>query len=266
MSYFRKIAFIYHVVKLKLLTEWKIIFSSKLNVSVGENCLTDNILSRHNIKSFTTIYSHGRSNLDYAILLEKDGYQNILDNKYLYYAYFEKKKVVRNSYYKLSSDIYHENQTNGFEFTYHDLLSSSSSAKKSATRKLKRLTRLAGKKNFRFFYHYRISDKFDLNEIFKKAQLFLNFYTTTKVFKNEFIIFSQVLVKTEDERGLNRVNFSSNICCYLFKTTQVWEGEEGDLFWAKKDDDLIKKMISDIFNKKPNSYELNDGFRVTKII
>lgn len=40
-------------------------------LSLGENCLSDNILSRHSLKSFSTPFSHARSNIDYALELEK---------------------------------------------------------------------------------------------------------------------------------------------------------------------------------------------------
>ena len=40
----------------------------KLYLSFGENCLTDNILSRYNIKSYSTPYSSARSNIEYIFI------------------------------------------------------------------------------------------------------------------------------------------------------------------------------------------------------
>lgn len=246
------------------LRELKLKFTKTLNVSIGENCLTDNILERHGLKSLTTVYSHGRSNLDYAIALELDRYKNLLERNNLYHAYFGESQVVRNNYYKIESDIYNEAQSNGFEFTHHDVISNIE-AKKSILRKMNRLIQLAGKKSFRFFYHYRISDKFAMSEIFKKAQVFLSFYANSNINKNEFIVFSQEIVNDPEKRGLDRIDATQNICCYLFRTTKIWEGDD-DNFWARGDDDLIKHMLSDVLNKRPNPLGISTDCSVTRIL
>ncbi|MFJ5369320.1 DUF1796 family putative cysteine peptidase, partial [Bosea sp. CER48] len=43
-------------------------------LSLGENCLPDNILERNGLKMFSTPFSHGRSNIEYAIQLHSEGY------------------------------------------------------------------------------------------------------------------------------------------------------------------------------------------------
>lgn len=83
-------------IKERLIREYRQLkqrLSDTYYVSIGENCLTDNILDRFNIKSFSTPYSHGRSNIEYAIHLESEKYQNLLNPEFLYYDYVGETKV-----------------------------------------------------------------------------------------------------------------------------------------------------------------------------
>lgn len=45
--------------------------NSTYYLSLGENCLADDILKRYKLKSFSTPYSPTRSNIEYAIQSEK---------------------------------------------------------------------------------------------------------------------------------------------------------------------------------------------------
>ncbi|MDR0364824.1 MAG: DUF1796 family putative cysteine peptidase [Bacteroidales bacterium] len=56
-----------------------------LYLSIGENCLADIILKRHELKAFSTPYSHARSNIDYVIKLEKSAYSGLLAPGNLFY-------------------------------------------------------------------------------------------------------------------------------------------------------------------------------------
>ncbi len=91
-------------------------------LSLGENCLPDNILRRHGLETFSTVYSSGRSNIDYALHLESEDYAYLLSQKYLYYDHVGAAKVVRNRRYSKADDIYEALQSNGFEFTHHDVI------------------------------------------------------------------------------------------------------------------------------------------------
>jgi len=214
-------------------------------VSLGENCLTYNILQRHGLKSFSTIYSHGRSNLDYALQLEQENYKNLLEPSYLYYDYVDKTQVVRNSYYAKSSQIYHKLHQNGFEFTHHNIIDNQK-AKESALRKLERLSKLKNKKHFKFFYHYRLNEKLSLDQIIVKAKKFNSFYSSSSK-NSEIIIFTQQIVKTTAERRLEKLNIQErDVSVYKLHTTKVWEGTNNDIFWARVDDDLIKTMFKAI--------------------
>lgn len=224
---------LYHFIRLEM--------SDNYSLSLGENCLTDNILTRHGLKSFSTPYSHGRTNLDYAINLEKENYSCLMDSKYLSYEKMGVKRVVRNSKYSTSDPIFIDIHRNGFEFTHHDVLSHDSH-RRSYFRKIRRLKRYRGRKNIRFYYHYRLNGDRDLSQIFRKAERFLSYYQTNGK-ECAFSIFTQDIVSNQDDREVIEVRHSDSIRAYFLKTMQVWAGNDQDEFWARKDDDLLKKML-----------------------
>lgn len=213
--------------------------NEKLFLSLGENCLTDDILKRHSLKSFSTPYSHGRSNIDYAISLEREKYSSLLNKDLLEYEYVGDKKVVRHKKINRSDLIFSSMHTKGFEFTHHDVISDESQIE-SYERKVKRLNTLRGKHNICFFYHYRQDNRNDLNLLIEKAEEFLNFYLINNC-KCELIIFTQNIVNNFNDRGVNKTEHNKNIQIYTFNTMAIWGGTNDDLFWARTDDDLIKK-------------------------
>ncbi len=225
-------------------TKLKKQFSNIYYISIGENCLTDNILERHNLKSFSTPYSHGRSNIDYAITLEKNNYYNLLESKYLFYDYFGSTKVVRNNYYSKSENIFHEFQQNGFEFTHHDVINNKSHIK-SYHRKVLRMKSFKKNNKIKFLYHYRSNKYRDLKLIIIKGQEFLSYYQKRNI-KCEFIFFSQNIISNKEERKLLKIHDSNNIKGYILNTLEVWTGDDLDVFWARKDDDLFSLMIKEI--------------------
>jgi hypothetical protein len=218
--------------------------SNTYYLSLGENCLTDDILNRHKLKFFSTPYSHGRSNLDYAIKLEKENYCNLLKSEYLYYDYVGDTKVVRNIYYSESDNIYKELHQNGFEFTHHDVINNDVE-KKSYERKIFRMTTFSKNKTLKFLYHYRNNDNRDFKQIIKKAEEFLNLYKKRNI-KCEFIFFTQDIISKKEQRVLTKIHDSNSIKGYVLKTLELWEGDSQEVFWARKDDDLLSEMIKDI--------------------
>ena len=222
----------------------KLYFSKNCYVSIGENCLTDNILSRHNIKSFSTIYSNGRSNLDYVIGLEKNDYKDLLNPKYLHFDYVDKLKVVRNTFYSSADNIYHKLHLNGFEFTHHNIIENKN-AKESVERKIRRFQKLKNKKNFTFFYHYRLNENISIDEIKSKGENFISIYKKNNK-KAQLIIFTQKIIKKYDARKVEKITNKDSINIYIFHTMNAWQGNDKDIFWARIDDDLIKEMLDDI--------------------
>lgn len=210
------------------------------NVSIGENCLTDNILQRHGLKSLTTPYSHGRSNIDYAIKLEASNYSNLLNRKYLSYEKVGFQTVVRNIHYADSDHIFSEMHCRGFEFTHHDVIQNESH-RESYQRKINRMLKYRGKKNFNFFYHYRLNKNQDLDLLFEKAKFFLSFYKNRS--RCRFNIITQEIVSDVKNRGIKVTHYAENVRAFIFKTLHLWGGKDQDIFWANIDDNLFKKMF-----------------------
>ncbi len=115
----------------------KLILAKNVCVSLGENCLTENILQRHGKKLFSSPYSHVRSNIEYAIQLEADHYINMLDRSSLYYDKVGDLKVIRKKLPAVTENIYNKLHQKGFEFTHHDVLANNSH-RKSFARKIQK--------------------------------------------------------------------------------------------------------------------------------
>lgn len=221
--------------------EAKQFFSNTIIVSLGENCLTDNLLARYSKKSLTTPYSHGRSNLDYAIKLESQNYEHLLDINNLSYHKVGELIVVRNMKNLISDNIYLDLHQNGFEFTHHDVIKNKSHIE-SYKRKIAKLIKYKGKKNFHFYYHYRINDNMNIPLIFSKAEIFLKYYQLNNK-ECEFTIFTQKIVESPEQRGVEIITHSKNVRAYIFSTIDIWAGNDDNIFWARNDDDLIKSMF-----------------------
>jgi len=240
----------HYIVKLKKYLNpivWKIkyLFSKNVYLSFGENCLTDNILSRHNIKSFTTPFSHGRSNIEYILQLEKDNYKDFLNLKYLTYEEISEQKVPILKKYNSLINEYNALHMNGFEFTHHDVISDGEIRLKIEER-INKLHSLIGKKKIVIFYHHRLNKSTKKDLLLSHLNELKNLYSTKKI-KAEIICFTQNIVHFLDERNL-QYSMNNGIHFFEFNTLNEWSGTDNNLFWALCDDDLILRMIK--FAKK----------------
>lgn len=217
-------------------------FSENLWLSLGENCLSDGILQRHNLKSFSTPYSNGRSNLDYALALEKINYIGYLDKTNLFYDSVNDEKVVKSSLIKNSDNIYFTPHMSGFEFTHHDVINSEN-AIKNLKRKTTRILKIRGKKNVVFLYHYRINENSNHKLLFNKAIEFVNLYISNRSNCN-ILVFSQKIINHPSDRKVLYKSITPNVHFFELYTEKIWTGPDQDTFWAKKDDDLIKIMLN----------------------
>ena len=161
---------------------------NKLYLSFGENCLTDEILSRYNLKSFSTPFSSGRSNIEYVLQIEKDEYKDFLNPDFMKYGIFNEKNVVRLTKYNEIKNQYHYMQMEGFEFSHHDVLNNLKMREK-IDRRVKRLLE-AKNKEVNIFYHHRycvdtnedmlIRDLAELKDIYEgrnnKVNIFMFIY------------------------------------------------------------------------------------------
>ena len=232
--------------KIKSLTNYvKMIsksFDKNVVFSLGENCLSDNLLERNGLKSFSSPYSSGRSNIEYILAFEKDKFSDFLNLKYLEYEYFFDKKVPRNKKYVTVQNQYHNSCLNGFEFTHHDVISSQKIRNK-INKRCQRMLRLQ-EKNIIMLYHHRlcsetdeellISHLLELADIYKLRNNDVHIYT-----------FSQVIVSEENQRKAE-CKIIRGVNVYKFYTLNEWVGNNNNIFWAKCDDDLLKEMITDI--------------------
>lgn len=214
-------------------------------VSLGENCLTDGILQRHCLKTFTSPYSHGRSNIEYINAIEEDDYKYFFEKDCLRYEECEGETVVRNKYYSSLTNTYDDSVMKGFEFTHHDLINNEDHIKKF-NRRVKRM-----KKHYRniyLFYHHRYCEETNEPRLLEELHKLYDRYSQKD--SNVYVVmFTQIIVNTIEQRKVVYTQ-KNGIHCFYFYTQQVWEGADNDVFWAKVDDDLIVKMID--FVKKKN--------------
>lgn len=225
----------------------KIAKASSKNVflSLGENCLADNILDRNGLKSFSSPYAFGASNIEYILSFEKEGFLDFLNPDYLKKESFISKPdviVVRNKKYLKLNNRYNGLVSNGFEFTHHDVLDDIS-ARDTLHRRCERMLKLR-KKRIVFLYHHRYCDETDYNLLIIHLNQLAQIYRDRG---NEVSInvFSQSLVSSVNERRVE-YHLDNGINSYVFYTLNEWAGDNEEYLWAKCDDDLIGVMINDI--------------------
>lgn len=224
---------------LLIFEEYRKIHKRQIFVSFGENCLTDNILKRYGIKSFSTPYSSSRSNIEYILQIEKDKFKHFLNPNFLTYDCVDNKRVVRLTTYDKLDNKYNDYHMKGFEFTHHDVLGDFETRKKLQHR-AKRMLKLKNKE-INIFYHNR--QNIDTNESMLIEHLIeLKKIYETRCQKVNIIMFTQIKVDNVAERRVEH-SATDGIDVFKFYVLNIWAGEDQDIFWARCDDDLIKKMI-----------------------
>ncbi len=217
-------------------------FNKKKYLSFGENCLTDDILSRYDLKSFSSPFASGRSNVEYILQIQKDRYKDFLNPKFLEYGYEGEVKVVRQKQYSKLLNIYDASCMNGFEFTHHDVIANNR-ARASIERRVHRMQSLENCTLY-IFYHHRFCRDTNINLLIK------NLNNLKQIYENQckkvyLIAFTQKLVSEERERKVEK-KYTDGIYMYYFYTLNIWAGNNQDIFWARCDDDLIGQMINDV--------------------
>lgn len=220
-------------------SEQKSIHKDKLHLSFGENCLTDNILSRHQLKSFSTPYSSARSNIEYILQLEKDCFKDFLNPQYLKHEYIGNDRVTRLTKYCQTENHYNPWQMKGFEFTHHDVLSSSEERAK-LQRRAHRMLKLKSKE-LNIFYHSRPHPKTDLDLLIEHLNELKKIYEHRCKTVNIFM-FTQIIIDDPENRRVEH-HLQNGIHIFQFYVLNEWAGEDQDIFWARCDDDLIKVMV-----------------------
>lgn len=212
-------------------------------LSLGENCLTDDILSRHGKKSFSTPYSPCRSNIEYALLLERSDYEGMLESSNLEMKLTKSKQVVRSTSIFGCGDNYYPSHMRGFEFTHHNPLSSKKDYD-SFKRKIQRMKDIRGRQNICFLYFHRKNEKSNISKLINNLREFKKFYKSND---NEVYMafFYQEIIEDDMDRSLI-FNLNEDVMEFRFKTKYIWEGRDPDVFWARNDDDMISCMLDKI--------------------
>lgn len=220
--------------------KWLKLFDRNVFLSLGENCLSDNILDRNGLKSFSSPYASARSNIEYALLFEKEQYSDFLNPEYLRKELFHSQTaVVRNKKYVELCNRYDRSVTNGFEFTHHNVLDNHT-LRDTLRRRYKRMLNLK-KKHIVFLYHHRVCDQTDHNLLIDHLNQFAEIYRSRGNTVSIYLYVQKIISSSEErhveyfcDRGIN---------CFVFFTHNEWSGNDPDILWARCDDDLLHVMI-----------------------
>lgn len=211
-------------------------------ISIGENCLSDDILSRNNLKSFSSPFSSGRSNIEYILAFEKENYADILNPEFLLYESDGNKKVARNKKYVSVENRYNESCMNGLEFTHHDIINDENVRERIKVR----INRMLGLKNKRIvmLYHHRKCDDTDMQLLIHHLSELSSIYESRNN-KVRIYLYYQIIVMDQEQRHVEYYR-ERNVYVFKFYTLKEWAGENQDVFWARCDDDMLKTMIERI--------------------
>lgn len=213
-------------------------------VSLGENCLPDDVLSFLGKKNESYPFGSGRFNIEYIIEVVRSDFRDLLKVEHLEIGTTDKKNVVRNTKLAHSHDIYSETVTKGFEFTHHFVLEEI--PRKSYERKIKRfLKALREKEDLIFIYHYRYNSKMQPDKIATLLMSFLNMLEEKYHKKFKCILWYQTLHNAERKVFISK---SEDILVSEFQTKDEWEGD--DLWNGSADRDLFKQFFENIEFKK----------------
>jgi hypothetical protein len=211
--------------------------SEFVHISIGENCLTQNILNKYGLGGEHSCFSSCRSNIELITKIIDDDFKNFTN---LDFIKFEKINNSfnggRNIFYKNDSDIFCPTVFNGFEFTHHDIRNVKQ--KDSVLRKIQRFKNNMLNDNLVFWYHYRYSEN---NNIDRLLQLFEKFDRNFKTAK--YVIFYQ-------DVSHNKNNFS-HIKLKNFNLLKCFDGN----IWSGEDN-IFAKSFSGGFDEIFNDYKL----------
>lgn len=223
----------------KLARELRIRLQEKLYLSFGENCLPDNILDRHGLKSFATPFSHGQSNVEYILNLERDKYKYFMDPGSMQYRTLGNKEVPVLMKYREINNDYFRFQKDGVEFTHHDVIKNAG-LRTSMTRRVERLHRYIGRKRYIILYHHRLCEGTDQAMLVRHLGELKEIYAGGKG-RAEVVCFTQRLVDNASDRKL-AYELRDGIHLFTFHTLQMWHGGDDEVFWARRDEDLVGRM------------------------
>jgi hypothetical protein len=214
--------------------------TNRIYLSFGENCLTDNILWRYGLKTFTTPFSHCRSNIEYILDLERNNYTKFVSGEFLKYGNLNGKPVPRIKPDLILKNSYHHLHQNGIEFPNHDVIKNQKYWHRVVARANK-LKSFLGKRKYILLYHHRVCDFNDLDLLLLHLSE-LKMYYSTDEYECQVVLFKQIIVSMDSEKKLI-YQMKSDIHIFDFYTHYPWSGRDQRKYWAFIDDSLICKML-----------------------
>ena len=213
-------------------------------ISLGENCLPDDVLSYLGLKNESYPFGGGRFNIEYIIQLIETDFEDLLKTEYLVWGKTVAKDVVRNTKYTYANNIYSDTVTLGFEFTHHNVFEEV--PRRSFIRKIERFRNtLKSGRNIVFFYNYRYASNNDVQKLIGLISRFLDLVKEKYGHEYKCLVIYQSL--NDRVRQINSTR-NGNVYVTEFITRFEWEGDE---YWnGSPDRDLFKKLFnSSGFNK-----------------
>lgn len=210
-------------------------------LSLGENCLADNLLLRFHKKSYSTLFSSARSNIEYILDMHLNNYTGLFSPCNVKYGTVSGDEVLRSSLYNISTDGFHPLHLNGFEFTHHDFLKVNG-VKEKLENRINRLNNDIGVKNIIFLYHHRYTEKSNLFNLRRSLSEFSKLCSKSGK-KCRVVLFYQSIIDTNKPKELIE-HSSSEVIEFELKTHEIWEGANPNIFWAHVDNKLLSKMFS----------------------
>lgn len=214
--------------------------TNRIYLSFGENCLTDNILSRYGLKSFTTPFSHCRSNIEYILDLERNHYIAFVSGEFLKYGDLNGKPVPRLKTDLILKNSYHHLHENGIEFPSQDVIKNQKYWHKVVKRAVK-LKAFLGKRKYILLYHHRVCEDSNLELLIMHLSELKKYYSTEE-YECQVVLFKQIIVSKESEKKLIYQK-NMDIHFFDFYTHYTWTGRDQRKYWAFIDDSLISKML-----------------------
>lgn len=217
--------------------------TNRIYLSFGENCLTDNILSRYGLKSFTTPFSHCRSNIEYILDLERNNYENFVSGEFLKYGDLNGKPVPRLKTDLILKNRYHHLHENGIEFPSQDVIKNQKYWQKVVERAIK-LKAFLGKRKYILLYHHRVCEGNNLELLLMHLSELKEHYST-KEYECQVVLFKQIIIPKESKKNLIYQNIK-DIHIFDFHSHFTWTGRDQRKYWAFIDDSLISKMLDKV--------------------
>ena len=209
-------------------------------ISLGENCLIDEILKDFKLRKETFPFGSGRFNIEYISAICHEGFEHFLDDQHLQYAIVENIQVVKNTYYAHQDDIYESTVCDHVEFTHHDVLQPS--IKDSMQRKVERFKdAIRHPQQYVFLYYYRYSLKRDVKRILSHLENWITWTEAQSGITPKLIFIHQDIVATPEERKfqIRAHSWGKEVCFY---TQGIWTGNDN---WAAAPDrDLFEQFLN----------------------